>query len=183
MAALARYMGAALLGILCSVPTVCAGQPELQEQEIQAGLMYNFLKYTQWPESVMAQGKIIVCLFEGDPFAKPLQSLFGRSVNERSIMLNMVRSMDETTVCQLLFIPVNAKNRWPELKKFLARKHILTVSNITGFVQNGGMIEFARKNNHISVNLNIDEVAAAELKVQEQLLKLVTIVHSEESSI
>jgi len=146
----------------------------LQEQEVKAGLLYNFLKYTQWPAP---SPSMAVCVYGDDPFEGYLQPIAGRTVNQREISLRMIHAVDETAACQLLFLNSSEQQHWPELQKFLAGKSVLTVSDFDSFAESGGMIEFGRKNDHISVKLNMDALLAAHLQVGERLLRLVTVVH------
>lgn len=147
---------------------------QLQEAEIKAGLLYNFLKYTQWP---VTSPSVVVCVYGEDPFGGYLQPIAGRSVNQHEIALHTVHTVDEMAACHLLFVNAAEKAHWPEVRKFLVGKSVLTVSDFEDFAQTGGMIEFGRKNDHISVDLNIDAVTAAHLSVGERLLKLVTVLH------
>jgi hypothetical protein len=149
---------------------------QLAEQEIKAGLLYNFLKYTEWPAGA-DPSSISVCIFGDDPFGGYLDPMAGRTVNQRVITLRNIRDVSEAEGCQLLFVNAAEKTRWPQLQKFLAGKSILSVSDFSGFTAAGGMIEFGHQNNHISASLNIDSVNAAGLRVQERLLRLVTVVH------
>jgi len=147
---------------------------ELQEQAIKAGLLYNFLKYTDWP---VLPSAMTVCIFGEDPFEGHLQPIVGRTVNQREITLRMVHTVNDTQNCQLLYINAAEKQNWPELRKHLTGRSILTVSDFGDFLGSGGMLEFGRKNDHISVELNTEALSAAHLNVQDRLLKLVTIVH------
>jgi hypothetical protein len=150
---------------------------QLVEQEIKAGLLYNFLKYTQWPAE-RANGNAVVCLFGGDPFNGRLQPMTGRTVNQHGIEIRNVHSVQETDACSLLYIHANEKPNWPQLRKALAEKVVLTVSDIDGFAESGGMIEFTRTDNRIGVKINVDAVTAAHLAVQARLLRLASTVHT-----
>lgn len=151
---------------------------QLQAQEIKVGLLYNFLKYTQRLDSTSEQDKITVCLFGNDPIKPYLQPMAGRTVNQREIVVRAVRNIRDAEHCHLLFIGNGEKKHWPEMRNFLAGKSVLTVSDSDDFTDSGGMIEFGRKDNHISVNLNMDALTAAGLRVQDRLLRLVTVVHA-----
>lgn len=151
---------------------------QLAEQEIKAGLLYNFLKYTEWPTSIMEHAsKIEVCILGDDPFGEYLQPMAGRTVNQREITLRNLRDIASAGSCQLLFINAAEKANWPALRKFISGKNILTVSDYNGFANAGGMIEFDRQDNHIHAELNMGAVTAAGLHVHERLLKLVTVMH------
>jgi hypothetical protein len=152
---------------------------ELAEQEIKAGLLYNFLKYTQWPAASMEKSSsMIVCIFGDDPFGGYLKPMSGRTVNQREITLREVSDIKDTQNCHLLFINADKKELWPELNAFLAGKGILTVSDFSGFVASGGIIQFGRKDNRIHVELNMDAATKAGLTIHERLLKLVTVVRA-----
>jgi hypothetical protein len=148
----------------------------LSEQEIKAGLLYNFLKYTQWPSDTGTT--IRLCIYGPDPFRGKLDPMQGRSVNRREIIVRKINRADEASGCHLLFINAQEKGRWPELRNSLNGKGILTVSDFSSFVATGGMIEFGYRDNHIAATLNIDAVHSAGLRVEDRLLRLVTVVHS-----
>lgn len=179
MAFLARWL-LILTIILPPMHAYAADALELAEQEIKAGLLYNFLKYTQWPPELIERSQVLtVCLFGKDPFSNYLAPMSGRTVNQRVITLRSVRNVNEAGSCQMLFFNAEEKARWAELRQALNGKSVLTVSDLNGFTDAGGMIEFGRKENHVQVALNMGAVTAAGLIVQERLLKLVTVVHPE----
>lgn len=147
---------------------------QLYEQQIKVGLLYNFLKYTQWPGQ---HSSMTVCIFGEDPFGGYLKPMAGRSVNQMEITIRFIHTAQEANTCELLYINANEQKQWPSLQKALAEKSVLTVSDLDGFAISGGMIEFGKKDEHVDVNLNMDAVTTAHLQVQGRLLKLVTVVH------
>ena len=149
----------------------------LQEQEIKAGLLYNFLKYVEWPSNSASAQTTTVCVFGDDPFNGYLQPMAGRTVNQRQIAIRNVHDVADAGTCQLLFVNADEKARWPQLVKSLSGKGVLTVADFDDFAASGGMIEFGLKDGHINVRLNLDAVIAAGLHVEDRLLKLVTVVH------
>ncbi len=178
MAFLTRYLYRAMLWLVLSASANAAETLQLHEQEIKAGLLYNFLKYTDWPPAGMEKSSsITVCIFGGDPFEGYLEPMAGRTVNQREIALRTIHKIEDAGACHLLFVNAGEKERWPQLLESLQGKPVLTVSDGGGFADAGGAIEFGRKDNHISVNLNMEAVMAARLHVQDRLLKLVTVVH------
>lgn len=170
-----RILLAALF--LFHAPAAHAQDLRLEEQEIKAGLLYNFLKYTDWPPDTFSGSSITVCVFGGDPFDGHLQPMAGRTVNQREIAVRMLRTMSGANGCQLLFVASDERGRWPEIHASLKGKSILTVSDYAGFAQDGGMIEFGHRNNHISAELNMDAASSVRLRIEERMLRLVTVVH------
>jgi hypothetical protein len=150
---------------------------QLVEQKIKAGLIYNFLKYTTWP-GVPDHAPLVVCLLGGDPFEGHLNPLAGRTVNQHTIEVRSLKSAAESSACLILIIHQSEGASWPQLRKTLAGTDILTVSDVNGFAQAGGMIEFARADERITVKVNVDAIGATRLRVQDRLLKLASIVRT-----
>ncbi len=145
----------------------------LYEQQIKAGLLYNFLKYTIWPEP--AAEAMQVCIFGHDPLEKYLKPMQQRSVNQRPIKIRSVATAEETENCSLLFIGYSAEQDWPKLRDTLKGKSILTVGNFPGFARKGGMIAFSRRESRIAAELNNASLANGHLRVEDRLLRLVTV--------
>lgn len=181
MAALNRQlclMAALLLAVASAAPARAQESVQLVEQEIKAGLLYNFLKYTAWPQErdKAANASIVVCLLGGDPFAGRLQPMAGRTVNQHTIELRNLGGIEDAGPCSLLFVHGDEKPRWAQLSRALAAKPLLTVSDFPGFTDLGGMIEFTRTGNRIGVKINTGAVAAAHLQVEDRLLRLANAV-------
>ncbi len=175
-----KHAKIAVLGLWLALTPAAQAQENIQlvEQEIKAGLLYNFMKYTDWPPERAQEPNptIMVCLLGGDPFAGRLQPLAGRTVNQHVIELRSLRTIDEAGMCSLVFIHANEKPKWPQLRAALAGKSMLTVSDFQGFAEEGGMIEFTRIENKIGVKIDTAAVTAAHLQVQDRLLKLANAV-------
>jgi hypothetical protein len=156
-----------------------AAQERLAEQDIKAGLLYNFLRYTQWPASAQAGATIDVCLYGGDPFGGRLRPMAGRTVNQRVIAVRDVRSGGDLSSCAMVVINASERAAWPSLRTQLARRSILTVSDYEGFARAGGMLEFTRVRNRVGVAVNVGAANTANLQLQDRLLRLATVVGSD----
>src|ERR1044071_1171387 len=118
----------ALMGALAAILVASAradDNVQLIEQKIKAGLIYNFLKYTQWPAgSRQTTGPILVCAWGGDSFDGNLQPMAGRTVNERSIEIRDVHAAADLAPCALLVFNGSKKAEWPQLKAALGAQSI-----------------------------------------------------------
>jgi hypothetical protein len=180
------YCLAITISFVFIFPVIASAQEniELHEQEIKAGLLYNFLKYTDWPKPQLDKtpGVINVCVWGEDPFNGALNPMAGRSVNQRIITLHNINKPQDINTCNLIFISSSYKDSWSSLSRSLSNKNILTVSDFRGFANSGGMIEFGRKDDHINVLLNIEAVKKAGLDVSGRLLALVTLIGQREGN-
>lgn len=180
MPILKRLIIAVFLGLAFTVHHANASGEGLQlhEREIKAGLLYNFLKYTDFPDSALHGPTISLCLFGGDPFGGYLDNTRGLTVHQKPIAVRTISSAAEAQGCHLVFVNSSARGQWGALASALADRGVLTVSDFDGFVREGGMIEFNRSGDHVSAVLNMDALAAARLQVENRMLRLVTVVHA-----
>ena len=90
-----------------------------------------------------------------------------------------IRNVQE---CHILFISRSEKERLPTVLNQLRQRHILTVSEIDHFTEQGGMIGLFIENNRIRFRINQDTIEAANLRISSKLLNLASNVrHSEET--
>jgi hypothetical protein len=160
-----------LLAATCAPLAQAQENLRLAEQDIKAGLLYNFLRYTEWPVANV-NAPAVVCVYGRDPFDGRLQPMAGRTVNQRRIEVRAVRSAANLDSCSLLFVSGDERARWPALRERLPGLALLTVSDFAGFADAGGMIEFTKRDNRIGMRINTDALSAARLVVHDRLLRL-----------
>ncbi len=163
--------------LLCN-PVVAGEQPlELYEQKIKAGLVYNFLKYTVWPESdsLKDEGRLRICLL-GNPFDGYLSPLDGRTAQQYIIVISQIQQITEVGGCNIVVIDTHHESNLPALLKSLKDKHILTVSDIRDFAKRGGMVELAKEGEKINLYINKKAVAHAGLDIEDRMLRLARFV-------
>jgi hypothetical protein len=175
---LGRSILAALV-LATAAPASAQDGLRLVEQDIKAGLIYNFLRYTQWPPAQERNTPMVVCLYGGDPFGGRLSPMAGRTVNQRPIELRAVHTQPQLDACSLVFINAAERAEWPSLRYYLARRSVLTVSDYDGFARAGGMLEFTRINDRIGVRVNVEAARAVNLTVEERLLRLASVVRTQ----
>ncbi len=179
-----KIMIAALVAVIFLIPLGSfaeeQSQMQLSEQKIEAGLIYNFLKNTEWPPGKMGppSSPLVVCILgTDDPFNGYLQPIESRTVNQRTIKLRHISNTEETGGCHMLFIGSDEQAQWPALHTFLAQKSVLTVGDFDGFSSSGGMIEFGTENDHIQIWLNVEAVSLSHLHIFDSLRRLAKTTH------
>jgi hypothetical protein len=184
VASLARRLRGLALGVVLVLAGMSPAQAQdsvrLAEQDIKAGLLYNFLRYTEWPARSPAPEAMVVCVYGRDPFSGRLTPMSGRTVNRQPIRIRYVEAQREVDGCSMLFVNAEERSDWPDLRAYLARRQVLTVSDYEGFARSGGMIEFTRANNRVGVRVNLGAAQAAQLVVQERLLRLASVVETDQ---
>lgn len=147
------------------------------EYKIKAALIYNFLKYTEWPDESKAKKLYLGILSEDEDLHKIFKSLEGKLVKSRAVTVVRLKEKDLLTGSprriDVLYIPKSKKKI--AIEKVLAKlrgKAVLTIGETKEFLDIGGVINFLKEDNHIRFEINLDTARAAKLQLKTTLLKL-----------
>ena len=149
------------------------------EYEIKAAFIYNFAKFVEWPAVPGSRQKetLTLCILGEDPFGEAIDKLDGRKVQEQTIKIERVGSIDDLTGCRILFISKSETDNLPELIKLLgSEKGILSISDIDGFAKNGGVIELVLHENKVKFTVNISTAKESQLNLSSKILRLANLV-------
>ena len=151
-----------------------------REYEIKAAYIYNFINYIDWPENAFppAGGTITIGVVGDTPFGAALAVLNGKQVKGRTVALKQIVDIKDLDRCQIVFINSSEKARLPELLEKLKDSRALTVSEIDGFAQQGGIINFISEHNKVRFEINPDAARRLGLNISSELLKLAKVVKS-----
>ena len=157
-----------------------AGNALQREYEIKAAYLYNFINYIEWPEDAFpaAGGTITIGIIGENPFGAALDALNGKQVKGRTLALKQITDSKDLGQCQIVFISSSEKQRLPELLEKLKDAKVLTVSEIDGFAERGGIINFISERNKVRFEINPDAARRLGLNISSELLKLAKLVKS-----
>jgi uncharacterized protein DUF4154 len=156
-----------------------AASGALSEYKVKAAYLYYFTTFVEWPsqDSAGAGQTLAVCVLGEDPFGSTLdETLRGKSVNNKRIVVRRIASVKEARECQVLFIGSSERNRLPSILKALDDAAVLTVGDLGQFAERGGQIAFRTEERKVRFDINVAAVEKAHLKISSQLMKLGRIV-------
>ena len=145
------------------------------EQAVRAAMVFNFLKFTEFPpEGIASAQRMRLCIAVGDPRqAEALTSLSGRKVWNRELVVVRLSGRDDD--CQVLY--VDSRQGWNTAEEQRTLRRTLTISAYPGFAQSGGMIEIASQENGTRFDINLAEGRRAGFHFSPQLLRLARRVY------
>jgi len=154
---------ASLLG--CAVVVAAETAPE---PAVRAALLFNFLKFTEWPAAATDDAHLHVCVAASDPeLLAAMEELNARQVHGKAVLIMSFRQQAE---CDVIY--VDSRQRWNNITEQPRQSHALTISGYTGFVADGGMIEIILQQGGTRFDINLREAKRAGLRFYPQLLKL-----------
>jgi len=161
--------GCLLAGLLLSAAPVQA--QSVSEAAVKAGFVYNFIKFTQWP-GVREGSPVRVCAPAAQPLDGQLIRLQGRSVGSRAIDVRTGVPPGEWRQCDVLFLGEEDADRVYLLPSRLGPAPVLTLGDLPGFVDAGGMIGLRVEASRVRFDVNLSIAQASGLVLNSQMLKL-----------
>ncbi len=151
----------------------------VKEHEIKAVYLFNFAQFVKWPTEVLPDqhSPIIIGILGKDPFGTFLEeTIEGEEIDGRPLQIQHFSSAREIENCHILFIHPAFTPRLDNVLKALKGKEILTVSDGSNFIKQGGMIRFIKESNKIRLQVNLSAVKATDITISSKLLRLSEIV-------
>jgi hypothetical protein len=156
----------------------CAQTGAQREYALKAGVLYHIIDYVEWPKDSLpdSQPAIHIGLLGQLPFPECLELLEGKTVQGRKLVVKRIADVSAAADCQVLFIGASEKSRLSEIMDELQDRPVLTVSEVDGFAERGGMVNLVAMQNRIAMEINRKAVGRARLSLSSELLKLARVV-------
>lgn len=157
----------------------------VEEYSVKAALVFNFVRFTDWPLDTFVDSPetFNICVVGDDAILEAFGDVAGKRVKGRSIVVKRVRRMQRSDTCNLLFISGSDRSILPKIFAAVEGKSVLTIGEMSGFTEAGGVINLVKTENRIKFEVNLKAAQQAGLKISSRILKLATIVsgsHGEE---
>jgi hypothetical protein len=155
----------------------------LREYSIKAAVIYNFAKFTAWPDQAFPakETPLRFCILGQDPFGETLKTIVGKSVHGRELQVHRPVDLTDAEDCHLVFVSRSENGRLPEVLRGLGKRPILTISEIDDFAAVGGMIAIKIPEGKIRFEVNLESARTAGLYLSSRLLGLAKVLRTQES--
>ncbi len=155
-----------------------------REYQVKAAFLYNFVKFVDWPKEKVADGNepIIIGVIGKDPFGKAFDPIKNKQVKGKKVVINRFKGLEELRKsgeqikairkCYLLFICSSEKEKLREIINLVKDDSVLTVGEVKGFLETGGIINFLVEEKKVVFEINNHAAKQAKLKIRSKLLRL-----------
>ncbi|MBK9471611.1 MAG: YfiR family protein [bacterium] len=169
---------AAVIALALAVTSVPALPSEsvTPEAQIKAGIVFNLALTTTWPEGSLPPTIFVIGVIGHDASDPPLSGLAGKELRRRSLVLRDPLSVAAAAEAQIVYISRSRQADIRTVLDSLAGHPLLTVSDVDGFCEAGGMVQLRRDRNRIQLRVNREAAELAGLRFSSQLLKVAEIV-------
>lgn len=150
-----------------------AQQAHPTESQVKAAYIFNFGKFVHWQARPSDSGSFDICVIGKNPFGSALAAtVSGEKLDGKDIRVRNVFSLPDAARCRILFVSSSEKSRLKPILAMAKQSNLLTVSDMSGFAQRGGMIELVTLRDRIRFQVNVGAISDAGLTVSSELLKV-----------
>jgi hypothetical protein len=167
-----RWRAGALVAalLLC---TRTAQPQDVTEQALKAALVYNFAKFTEWPEEVLRATTSFTACAIGDEAADALaRALKDRQLLGRGINVLRLKVGGPVRSCHLLYLSGIGGMQTAALIAAARGAPVLTISDDDDFARLGGIAHVFVENGRWRFDINLDAAKRSRLQLSSKMLAL-----------
>jgi len=163
-----------LIVMLIGITTVSAQQRPTHE--IHAAMLYNFIKYVQWPDEGSGGEFVVGVIGEDDVFNTLKQWYDGKPKGSKKYVIKKLSSSLEASTCQVVYVGKTRSREFENVKNSVTGKSILTITDGNGLAEKGSCINFKIVDGKLRFELNQGVVTGSNLKVSGQLSSMAILI-------
>jgi len=151
---------------------------EAPEEQIKGAMMVNFVKFVEWPVTLIekTKGIITVGIIGDDSFFEAVNRMNNRVVSGKKIQIKRFKTLNGLSDCQVLFISATESCRTEAILRAVSGISVLTIGESEDFTRLGGIIRFFKENNRIRFEINKAQALKSNLKLSAKLLEISRLV-------
>ncbi len=145
-----------------------------EEYQVKAAYLFNFAKFVEWPAQAFRapDAPLVLCVAGRDPFGGVLAAYERRIVHGRELRVRRNVAVGELRGCHLLYVSESEERRLAPTLAAAVDMPVVTVSDLDGFIDAGGMIGLVEADARIQFEVNLGSASRAGIRVSAQLLRL-----------
>jgi hypothetical protein len=184
--ALCGVLALVLAGGAVIAPPAAARQSEagangaLLERSVKAAFLYKFLGYAEFPPAAFSDpaAPVVIGIVGADELAGELSRIVaGRSVNQRSVQVKVLREGEPVSGVHLLFIGGDDGARVRSVLKSFGPGPMLVVTEAATGLQNGSVINFKVIEQRVRFDVSLEAADKHSVKLSSRLLTVANQVH------
>ena len=174
--------------VICSIAGgfVAAAEPvPVPEHQMKALYLFNFTKYVEWPGEVFAgtNACYTIGIFGAEDTYNDLQALTSdKTVNGRKLVVKRIAQADDAKKCHIVYLGRGSEKLETAVLETVRQIPVLTVGEHEDFLSRGGMVRFAREQNKLRVEIDLEASQKAHLTVSARLVPIAKVIRGRRTS-
>jgi YfiR/HmsC-like len=160
------------LALLLLIRTVAVAQ-DVTEPALKAAFIFNFAKFTDWPDQLPAAEPFVLCVLGDAAVGDALErAVVGQVLKGHRVVASRLAAGGPKQLCHVLYVSGVSAAQAGALVAELHDRPTLTISDIAGFTSAGGIAEFFFEDGHLRFRIQLVAVKRARLQISSKLLTL-----------
>lgn len=169
----------ALYGALGAMSDLRAQQAVASEYDVKAAYLVNFARFTTWPTERGVGAPFRICVLGRDPFEAVLDAtVVDERIDGEIITVVRIDAPEDAAGCRVLFVSASEAPHLEAILGGVVGEPVLTVSDLPGFSDRGGIIEFVPEGRRVRFSVNLASATEAGLTLSAELLRVAKSVVS-----
>jgi hypothetical protein len=156
------------------------------EDELKAVSLLNLTKFVEWPDGSFddAQAPIMFGILGGDPWVglHLRRMAAGEKLQGRNVVIRNKRFGDDLRGCHVLFVGTSERQHIPQILASLQSANVLTISDLKGFADAGGVVQMEMEQGRARFVVNLDAATQSKLHFSAKLLALARVINHSEAA-
>ncbi len=144
--------------------------------KIKGIYVYQFAKNVDWPKEYKTGDFVIGVYGDRDLYEQLSASYTGKSIGSQVIKVKFFDAVSGISTCHILYIANKYSSKVNELSKKFTKNKTLIVSNDSGSLEDGAVINFLVKDSKIAFEISKKNAGKSNLVIGQTLTKLATNV-------
>ncbi len=173
----ARWLAACCL-VFCVASAPLSATPTVTETSLKSALLLKLVRYVYFPGDQQPEAPLL-CVLGETGLTPVLEQLTAALPDERPVQLEQPADATAARHCQLVFIAQSEQRRLTGILRELDGAPVVTLSDMDGFANRGGMVELSwdeHTGNQILLLIHRKNAARQGIQFNAQLLRLATLV-------
>lgn len=161
--------------LLLLTNALCQSPARLTEDEVEAGFIYNFTKYTEWPQATERDDNAhfhLCVVGDGGVVEQLEKSVHGKIVANRNILVRHVGESADITDCEALYVGRISRKIEDRLVSALVGQAILTIGSTPGYLRGTGIVTFVVEADRVRFDINAQLAEKVNIHFDSRILAL-----------
>ncbi|MBL7857923.1 MAG: YfiR family protein [Cyclobacteriaceae bacterium] len=144
--------------------------------EVYSMMVFNFVRYVQWPDHDGAGDFVIGVIGNGDVYNTLNTWYGGKPRGSKTYVIKKLNSAAEIENCQVVFIDKSKSGEFDAVNNRVKGKGTLVITDKSGLGEKGSAINFKTVDNKLKFELNQKVIEASNLKVSGALSSMAILI-------
>ena len=144
--------------------------------EVYSMMVFNFVKYVQWPENDDSKEFVIGVVGNNDIYNTLSTWYGGKAKGSKTFVIKKFNNAAEVTDCQVVFIDRSKSGEFDAVNNKVKGKGTLVVTDRSGLGSRGSCINFKTVDERLRFELNQHAIEASNLKVAGALTSMAILI-------